>query len=79
MTATRDVRSSDRAHVPSSSTPGFSHLSIRRRTRLSPIRCSRNRICHAGMAASRTHYLSPLEAHGQGSSASCCERSGRKP
>jgi hypothetical protein len=43
MTAPCGVPSSDGAHVPSSRTPAFSHLPIRRSMRLSPIRCSRNR------------------------------------
>src|SRR3954454_10542608 len=33
--------------TPSSTTPAFSHLRIRRSTRWSPIRCSTNRIIHS--------------------------------
>ena len=33
--------------IPSSSTPAFSHLRISRRTRSSPIRCSRKRMSHS--------------------------------
>src|SRR5258708_549254 len=39
--------------TPSSTTPAFSHLRIRRNTRRSPIRCSANRIIHSWLMLSK--------------------------
>src|SRR5919106_2093102 len=53
ITAPWGVPRSTVSRRPSSSTPAFSHLPIRRSMRLSPIRCSRNRISHSWLMLSK--------------------------
>jgi hypothetical protein len=67
--------------------PTFSHLAIRRRMRLSAIRCSRKRIVHEWAMASKNRDMSAsriqlilraLIPYASASSASCWPRPGRK-
>src|ERR687891_1394402 len=53
ITAPWGVPRSTVSRRPSSRTPAFSHLPIRRSMRLSPIRCSRNRISHSWLMLSK--------------------------
>src|ERR1039458_4839317 len=53
MTAPCGVPFVTDCRTPSSTTPAFSHLRIRRSTRRSPIRCSANRISHSWLMLSK--------------------------
>src|SRR5216683_4299013 len=75
-------------HLPSSITPAFSHLPIRRITRRSPTRCSTKRINHSwstasknpAMSASNTQFTLVLPIPtASASNASCGPRPGRNP
>ena len=73
---------------PSSTTPAFSHLRIRRIMRRSPIRCSTKRTIQSWSMLSKkrpdvgvqdpVHRLVPMPT-ASASSASCCPRPGRNP
>src|SRR4051794_9896602 len=74
--------------TPSSTTPAFSHLRIRRSTRWSPIRCSTNRIIHSWLMLSKNPRMSASSIQftdrcsmptTSASSASCWPRPGRNP
>src|SRR4030081_1207237 len=73
---------------PSSITPAFSHLRIRRMTRRSPTRCSTKRINHSWLTASKNPAMSASNTQfplvlpiptASASNASCGPRPGRNP
>ena len=76
------------AHDPLSMTPAFSHFRIRRMTRLSPMRCSRNVINQSRGIVSKYARRSASTIQltlrrsipkARASSASCAPRPGRNP
>ena len=80
--------SSHAVHDPSSMTPALNHFLIRRRTRLSAIRCSKNRSSQRWSRQEKYSRKSALSTQftrlrkipvASASNASCGERPGRNP